>query len=150
MCCIGRPGYAIESCPRAVLEQCGTGGSASDASVARKSLFLTVIRVFWVVTPKLEKSLQADCNTRTSAVKHAIACIEDLLDTIRPRPADGRERWARRYTSIHNADVPLVSHASILCATMLLEVTLHHADVSAYRRMYSAGRGGYWGNLMLH
>ena len=40
--------------------------------------------MFWAFAPKLKKTLQADCGTRTSAVKHAIACIEDLLGTNRP------------------------------------------------------------------
>ena len=38
--------------------------------------------------------------------------------------------------------VLLMSHASIQCATMLVQVSLRRADVSACRRMHSAGLSG--------
>ena len=80
---------------QAFLELCGGGCTESDTSVARKSLFLTVNRVFWAVPPRLNKTGKP-ISTRTSAVKHAITCIEG---TDRPRApaADGWERRARKY-----------------------------------------------------
>ena len=106
---------------QAFLEQCGADYTASDTPVARKSIFLAVKQVFWAVTPTLKKSLQADCSTLTSAVKHAIACIEDLLGTDRPEGASIDRK-------------PLLHHKDQL----LFQTVLSRADISACRCMCSA------------
>ena len=94
---------------RAFLELCGAGCSPSDTPVDRKSLFLAVNRVFLAVTPKLKKSLQADCNTRTSAVKHAIACIEDLLGLDRPEARSYRNPLSHHKDKLDDAVHPASS-----------------------------------------
>ena len=122
---------------QAFIEQCGPGYSAPNNPDARKILFLAVNRVFRVVNPKLKKSLQADCGIRRSAV-HACGLGTDQPEAgVTSRVGDvlAWHRWervgarARRQTSIYNADVLRMSHASILGATMLLEAALGRADV---------------------
>ena len=64
---------------QARLEQLGAGFLITDTPTLRKSVFLKVVHVFWIVTGKLWKSLQADYPKAGQSVKQDVTELEDLF-----------------------------------------------------------------------
>jgi hypothetical protein len=61
------------------LEQAGAGFLSSEAVTLRRLVYTRLVRVFWRVTPKLQKSFESDYSKAGPAVKAAVIEFQDLF-----------------------------------------------------------------------
>lgn len=85
----------------------------------------TTASVVWAVTTKLKKKLKASCCTRTSAIKHAVACTKNVLGTVRLEGAS----IDRKPLSQNSSNMACVDRLATACRRWAGHITRCHASI---------------------